>query len=362
MPHSPSGRGYAMRFTMPSVSVIVPVRNEARSIEHTLRLLLTQDFPCDQYEVIVADGVSTDETVPIIRRLQGEFANLKLVYNPGRFSSSGRNTAIRHSTKDVAVIVDGHCHVPDCNYLRNLAAAFETSGADSLGRPQPLDVPNPTRFQQAVSVARSSRLGHNPDSDIYSNQPKFVAPQSTAIAYSRTVFNRIGLFDEAFDACEDVEFNERVHAAGLTCYFTPAVEIVYEPRASFAAVFYQLSRYGLGRAKLAFKHPHSLSIPALVPPLWVVWVILGGLLSLFVPYLGMVWLGSVGLYVSVLLAAGLMLGRRQGPSVAVRIPMVFVAIHCGFAWGFWKEVAKQARGRIQSRAVKSRTSHPIGAP
>jgi GT2 family glycosyltransferase len=328
---------------MPSVSVIVPVRNEARSIEHTLRLLLTQNFPREQYEVIVADGVSTDETVPIIRRLQSEFSNLKLVFNPGRFSSAGRNTAIRHATKDVAVIVDGHCHVPDKNYLKNLAAAFEASGADSLGRPQPLDIDNPTAFQRAVSAARSSRLGHNPDSDIYSNQPKFVAPQSTAVAYSRAVFHRIGLFDEAFDACEDVEFNERVHASGLTCYFTPAVKIVYEPRSSFRTLFYQLSRYGLGRAKLAFKHPRSLSIPALVPPLWVVWVILGGLMSLFVPYLGSVWFASVGLYIAVLLAAGLVLGRGQGVSVAVRIPMVFVAIHFGFAWGFWKEVAKQLR-------------------
>ncbi len=341
---------------MPSISVIVPVRNEARSIEHTLRLLLTQDFPRSQFEVIVADGASTDATVPIVRKLQAEFANLKLIYNANRLSSAGRNTALRHATKDVAVIVDGHCHVPDRNYLKNLAAAFETSGADSLGRPQPLDIPNPSPFQRAVSAARSSKLGHNPGSDIYSNQPKFVTPQSTAIAYSRAVFHRIGFFDEAFDACEDVEFNERVHAAGLTCYFTPAVKIVYEPRASFRSLFYQLSRYGLGRAKLAFKHPRSLSIPALVPPLWVVWVILGGLLSLFVPYLGWVWCASVGLYAAVLLAAGLVLGRTQGLRVAARIPLVFVAIHFGFAWGFWKEMAKQLRLRFNSPRTASPTT------
>ena len=57
---------------MPSVSVIVPVRNEAGAIEPALRTLLDQDFPRDQFEVLVADGGSTDETVPIVRRLQGE--------------------------------------------------------------------------------------------------------------------------------------------------------------------------------------------------------------------------------------------------------------------------------------------------
>jgi GT2 family glycosyltransferase len=328
-----------------SISVIVPVRNEARSIEHTLRLLLTQNFPRADYEVIVADGFSTDPTVAIVRRLQGEFENLKLVYNPGRYSSAGRNVAIRHATKEIVVVVDGHCHVPDRDYLRNLATAFEQSGADCLGRPQPLDVPNPSPFQRAVSAARASRLGHNPDSDIYSNEPKFVPPQSTAVAYRRTVLHRIGLFDEAFDACEDVEFNERVHAAGLTCWFTPTVKIVYEPRVSFRALFYQLSRYGLGRARLAFKHPRSLSVPALVPPLWAAWVLLGGLLSLGVSALGWVWFASLMLYAAALVAAGVVLGRRQPNGIGRRIPLVFTAIHFGFAWGFWKEVGRQLRLR-----------------
>ncbi len=326
-----------------SVSVVVPVRNEAKAIEPALRTLLTQDFPADRFEVIVADGGSEDATVPIVRRLQGEFPNLKLVFNAGRLSSAGRNTALRHATKDVAVIVDGHCTVPDRQYLRNVAAAFAASGADSLGRPQPLDAPDPTPFQVAVSAARASRLGHNPDSDIFSDEAKFVPPQNTAVAYRRSVFARIGLFDEAFDACEDVEFNQRVEAAGMSCYFTPAVKVVYHPRASFRALFVQLGRYGLGRARLAFKAPRSLTLPALVPPAWALWVVLGGLLSLAVPYLGWVWGASLALYAAVLLGAGAVLGRGKPAGVAARIPAVIVGIHFGFAWGFLKEVGRRLR-------------------
>jgi len=341
---------------MPSITVIVPVRNEAASIERTLRILLTQDFPRREFEVIVADGASTDETVAIVRRLQAEFDNLRLVFNAGRFSSRGRNIALRHAAKEVVVVVDGHCHIPDRNYLRNVSTAFDTSGADALGRPQPLDVPDATPFQRAVSLARSSRLGHNPGSDIYSEEPRFVPPQSTAVAYRRRVFHRVGLFDEAFDACEDVEFNERVHAAGLTCYFTPSVKVVYEPRRSFWALFHQLSRYGLGRAKLARKHPRSLSLPAVVPPLWFAWLIVGGLAGLFVPSIGLTWLASVALYSSVLLAAALVLGRGEPSGVRIRLPLVFAAIHIGFAWGFWMEVMKQLRSEVQSRVVSPRTS------
>ena len=330
---------------MPSVSVIVPVRNEARCVEPALRALLTQDFPQDQFEVIVADGGSTDETVPVVRRLQAEFPNLHLVFNSGRLSSAGRNTAIRHANMDVVVVVDGHCTVPDRAYLRNLSAAFEMSGADSLGRPQPLDAPHPTPFQRAVSAARASRLGHNPDSDIFSDEARFVPPQSTAVAYNRAVFHRIGLFDPGFDACEDVEFNQRVHMAGLTCYFTPKVKVMYHPRASLRALFTQLGRYGMGRARLAFKYPRSLTLPALVPPLWAVWVLFGGLLGAIVPYVGWAWLASLALYIVVLCGAGAVLSRGQPAGVGRRVPLVFAGIHFGFAWGFWKEVARQVRGQ-----------------
>jgi succinoglycan biosynthesis protein ExoA len=343
---------------MPSVSVIVPVRNEAASIEQTLRSVLTQTFPPDQFEVIVADGVSTDRTIPIVRELQGEFPNLKLVLNPGRFSSAGRNTALRHASKEVAVIVDGHCHVPDRNYLRNLSDAFAVSGADSLGRPQPLDAADPTLFQQAVSAARQSRLGHNPESDIFSDEAKFVPPQSTAVAYTGKVFRTIGLFDQAFDACEDVEFNHRVHAAGLTCYFTPAVKVAYHPRGNLRALFYQLARYGMGRARLAQKHPGSLTLPALVPPLWVVWLLLGGVASLFVPDFGWAWGASLLLYLGVLAGAAVVLSRGQSRGVGRRVPLVFFGIHFGFAWGFLNEVARQARLCFTSPRPPARALSP----
>jgi succinoglycan biosynthesis protein ExoA len=327
---------------MPSVSVIVPVRNEAASIRQTLLSLLTQCFD-EPFEVIVADGASDDATVAIIRELQGEFDHLKLVYNPKRYSSAGRNTAIRHCQYEFAVVVDGHCHVPDRFYLQNLVEAFQLSGADCLGRPQPLDTPQATIFQAAVAVARSSRLGHNPDSDIFSNEAKFVEPQNTAVAYRREVFDEVGLFDEQFDACEDVEFNHRVFEAGKTCYFTPKVKIVYHPRRSWVALFKQLGRYGCGRARLAIKHPHSLTLPALVPPLWLGWLVIGAVAALLIPGAGWLYAASLLLYSTVILLVSGWLGRKQPVAVGMRIPLVFLGIHLGFGWGFLKEIARHCR-------------------
>jgi GT2 family glycosyltransferase len=329
---------------------VVPIRNEARCIESTLRSLLTQDFPQDQFEVIVADGLSTDGTIPIVRRLQQEFPNLKLVYNPRRFSSAARNTAVRHMRGEYVVIIDGHCHIPDQYYLKNLVKAFEESRADCLGRPQPLQTMNPTPFQSAVSVARQSRLGHNPDSDIFSNESKFVPPQNTAVAYRRQVFSRIGLFDPKFDACEDVEFNQRVYEAGMTCYFTPALKIMYHPRGSLRALFTQLGRYGCGRARLAAKNFRSLTLPAVVPPLALVWLAVAPLLGFLVPGVHALLAVSVLAYCLVVFLATCWLGRHQPWSVIQRIPAVFAAIHFGFAWGFLQELFRKLENRRRGAA------------
>ena len=53
---------------IPFISIIVPVRNEANHIAHTLASLLGQDYPADRFEILVADGRSTDDTPTIVTR------------------------------------------------------------------------------------------------------------------------------------------------------------------------------------------------------------------------------------------------------------------------------------------------------
>ena len=248
-----AGHGTVAR--VPFISVIVPVRNEEQAIRGTLLQILNQDYNPERFEVIVADGESTDSTREIVCELQQQYENLHCVDNPRRWSSGGRNAAIRASKGDMVVLIDGHCDIRSSTYLLDVADAFEQSGADCLGRPQPLDVSEATTVQRAIAVARSSRLGHHPASHIYSNQESYVKAHSVAIAYRREVFDQVGLFDERFDACEDVELNQRVDQAKLSCYFTPKLAVHYHPRASFPRLYRQMKRYGPGAFSTSEKAP-----------------------------------------------------------------------------------------------------------
>jgi len=107
----------------------------------------------------------------------------------------------------------------------------------------------------------------------------------------------------------------------------------------------------MGRARLAFKSPKSLTLPALVPPAWALWLPLAGLLSLATPYLGWLWLTSLLMYVLVLAGASWHLARGHSLTTRGRVALVFTGIHFGFAWGFWKEVGRQTTRRFPRSSI-----------
>jgi succinoglycan biosynthesis protein ExoA len=320
------------------ISVIVPVRNEERCIRHTLEQLLAQDYPAGRFEVLVADGRSADATCDVVRAVAARHANVRLLDNPKGWSSAGRNAAVRASRGDLVLLIDGHCELNNANYLADLEAAFDRSGAECVGRPQPLDVAGASPLQRAIAAARSSPLGHNPASFIYSSFEGFVKPQSVAVAYRRWVFDRVGLFDESFDACEDVEFNHRLDRAGLRCFFTPRVAVRYQPRGTLAGLFRQMVRYGRGRVRLLRKHPETFGLGCFAPAAFVLGLIAGPAVAWLSPWLAALYAGCVGLYALVVALASLGLALKARDARRLPwLPLVFLAIHIGAGAGILLE-------------------------
>jgi succinoglycan biosynthesis protein ExoA len=344
---------------LPFISVVVPVRNEADHVAHTIERLFAQDYPADRFEVLVADGRSTDETRTIVTALTHRFANLRLLDNPKQWSSAGRNVAARAARGDVVLLVDGHCEIDNVRYFADLADAFEKTGCDCVGRPQPLDVRGASALQRAIAAARSSRLGHHPDSHIYSDRDGFVPPQSVAVAYRRVVFEKIGYFDESFDACEDVEFNHRAACAGLTCFFTPRVAVKYVPRDSLGRLFRQMIRYGRGRVRLLRKHRDTFTLPAFVPAAFLTGVVLGPLLASLLPLLWFVYGGVLALYLALVFGFSAALATRQRSAALMpRLAAVFVTVHAGAGVGQWWEIVAGAPAGRERPASTNKPGEP----
>lgn len=335
--------------TAPFISVIVPVRNESVCIRRTLEPLLTQNYDPTRYEILVADGRSTDATREVVRDLMSRHPQLRLLDNPRRLSSAGRNVAVREARGDIIVLIDGHCDIDDPNYLLELIDAFGRSGADCIGRPQPQDVAGATALQRAIAAARSSPLGHNPGSFIYSSCEGFVSPRSVAVAYWRKVFDTVGLFDESFDACEDVEFNHRVEKAGLRCFFTPRVTVRYHPRTTLWALFRQLARYGRGRVRLLRKHPDTFTWPCFLPGILWAGLIGGAAVAWLTPWLAWLYAAGLGMYTATVLSFSLYLAcKTRDFRMLPWLPPVFLTIHAGAGYGILLEALAGA-GQASAR-------------
>ena len=92
----------------PTVSVIVPCRNERDHIEDCIRSILNQEYPKGDIEFLVVDGMSEDGTRDILTRIMEEDSRLKVVDNPRRITPCARNIGIREARGQYVAILDAH--------------------------------------------------------------------------------------------------------------------------------------------------------------------------------------------------------------------------------------------------------------
>lgn len=329
--------------SLPKISVILPVRNEAQRISPLLDQLLLQTYPADRYEILVADGRSTDGTRYIVREKARESTvSIRLIDNSGIRSGAGRNAGLAQATGEIILFIDGHCEVPSERLLEDTAFLLEETGAECLCRPQPLIAFGPRGVGRIVADVRASALGHGRDSLIYNmHHSGFVHPASSGATYRRSIFERVGVYDESFDACEDVELNTRVAAAGYKAYTDPRLAVYYEPRQTMTGLFRQMTRYGVGRVRLARKHPDHVSRSQWAPAVLLA-VLIAGIASLLVAGLTGIWAialiaAPAILFLVIVIIASANLGWRYGWKHAVLGPVAYFAIYAGLGAGMWAQ-------------------------
>ncbi|MCU0251238.1 MAG: glycosyltransferase family 2 protein [Vicinamibacterales bacterium] len=104
-----------MKFT-----VVVPVHNTAEHLERCMAALRAQDYPRDQFEILMVDNNSTDGSAGILGRADG----VRALAEPKQGSYAARNRAVREAGGDVLAFTDSDC-APAAGWLRAIERAFE---------------------------------------------------------------------------------------------------------------------------------------------------------------------------------------------------------------------------------------------
>jgi len=341
------------------------MRNEEQYVAETLHSVLDQDYPPERLEILVVDGRSTDGSRGIVAQLASEHPSiyLTLIDNPGLLSAAGRNAGIRAARGRFIAIVDCHSTIGR-DYLATAERMLDETGADCLGRPVELFIPADTYMQRVIGAARTSWLGHNTTSVAFSDISGPASPLSNGIIYRREVFERIGLFNERFDACEDVEFNSRLEQAGMTSWTVPALLASYHPRGSLWALFKQMGRYAYWRYRLLREQRRAFHLTQAAPAIAVAL----GIASLTGVLLGLspvAPLALIAAYIAAILIASVRASAARGFRYLPALPLAYAAIHFGAAVGFWGGVVEgirqsvvRAAGALGRRFRASRAPSP----
>jgi len=316
----------------PSVTVIMPIRNEAAFIARSLGAVLAQDYPPGRMQVLVADGMSDDAT----RRIVGELAEahpahtVEVVDNPGGIVPTGFNAALSRARGQVVVRVDGHTIIaPD--YVAQCVAALEGSGADTVGGR--MDAQGQGRVGEAIALATSSPFGVGDSQFHYASGEHWVDSVYLG-AWRREVFDRVGGFDPEMVRNQDDEFNYRLRAAGGRILLTDRIRSRYYSRASLRTLLRQYRQYGFWKVRVLQKHPRQMSLRQFVPPIFAAAVFGGAVLGPVSSRIRRLWLATLAAYGIAALSASVALARRAGWRHLPLLPAAFATMHLGYGGGF----------------------------
>jgi len=330
---------------MSKVSVIVPCYNEQARIEQLLFALYGQSYPLNEIEVIIADGMSTDQTRTVINRFRETHSNLevKIIDNIKRAIPSGVNRAIEVAQGEYLVRIDAHS-IPDRDYLRNCVLALDSNKGDNVGGMWIIQAGTSTWIAKAIALTASHPLAVGDARYRIGG----VAQEVDTVpfgAFRRGLIQKIGLFDETLQTNEDYEFNVRIRQSGGKVWMDPSIRSIYFSRSTLKELSQQYWRYGYWKAQMLRRYPGTVRWRQVLPPLFVLSLLSLGLLSIVWNLARWLFIIIVILYTIIICIAGIQSSiKHRDISLVIGIPLAIATIHLSWGLAFlWGLVIKPGK-------------------
>lgn len=316
------------------ISVICPVYNESKYFASFIKSILAQDYSKENMEVLLIDGMSTDNTREIMDDFAKRYSFIKLLDNPYQNVSQALNIGIKASIGEIIIRLDIHCLYP-FDYFSTLVEKLIELNADNVGgviytRPE-----NSTSIAKVISIAISHPFGvGNSLFRIGCKRTKEVDTVPFG-CFRKTLFDRIGYFDTDFKRNQDDEFNARIKKNGGKIYLIPEVIITYFSRDTIFKVSKMFFQYGLYKPLVLKKIGSPATVRQFFPMLFILASIIGLSISLFNKEI--LWITAetfmlyfiISIYFSIKQAF-----KNKKLFFLILLPYTFFIIHISYGWGY----------------------------
>lgn len=247
-----------------TLSVVIPVLNEMAHVPALLEGLERQTRRPD--EVIVVDGGSTDGTREWLVAATAQRPWLKVIENPEQWVPAAMNRGILASTGTLVARMDGHARYAD-DYLERLEATLsEQPDASGVGGVYVMSGFGP--WGSAIAAVLSSPIALGGAPHRRARRPMWVSHVGTGM-YRRQALVEVHGFDPTFRVNEDFELDHRLGLAGHRIWLEPAATFTSYSRSGPGQLGRQMLRYGSYKARTLLRHPDSVHVRQLAPPVLI---------------------------------------------------------------------------------------------
>ena len=313
------------------ISVILPVRNEGKRIRHALDAILDQDYPKDNVEIIIADGLSTDETRAIIEEYQNKQSSIQLIDNPGEIVPTGINLAIRKSKGEIIIRVDGHCII-EKDYISRCVHHLRNDNVHGVGGP--METIGETNLSKTIALAMSSSFGVGNSAFRTTFGKTMLVDTVPFPAYTREIIHKVGLYDEELVRNQDDEYNYRIREFGGKLLLAADVRSKYFSRGTLLKLWKQYFQYGFFKIRVLQKHPRQMSLRQFIPPIFVLVLVISSVLAVLTTWGPWLLRLSAGSYFIANIIASISSSLKKGWNHLSLLPIVFLIIHLSYGLGF----------------------------
>ena len=320
---------------LPSLSFVLPIRNEVEFIRECLEAVRAQDFAGELVDIIVVDGMSDDGTKDILAEIARTEPRLKVIQNPARIVPVAMNLGIEQASGDIVIRVDGHAIIPR-DYARCCVESLLEEKVECVGGA--IDSVGTSYAGAGIAAAMSSPFGVGGFGFRTAGTERTPVPVATVPfgAFRKEVFAAVGFFNETMVRHQDYEFNYRLRKSGGRILLLPWVRVKYYVRSNLKALWRQYWGYGLWKGRMLRTYPESLKLRHLVPPLFV--LALAGSACLAMISTGGLWSLALllGAYAAFLLAATGALAVKGHAGVAPILPVILAIMHVSWGTAVWR--------------------------
>lgn len=139
-------RGKKPKAVNENISVIIPSHNEADALQRNLPSILEQDY--ENYEVIVIDMASTDNTAEVLTEMELRYPHLRHSFIPSssRYISEERmaiTIGFKAAHNDLVLLTKANCHPRTSRWIQSMASRFGEDKQIILGYTDYTDAPQP---------------------------------------------------------------------------------------------------------------------------------------------------------------------------------------------------------------------------